>query len=283
MKDSTISSASAKLMTTSARPINYCRIVIPKQDLKKQKTEKKKIVDEEYLRALKNHNDPRKLNKNTPFEVNNSIDKLVHDKIKSMSLDHDQRLSFEKWVKYKTIQQKLKKKYYKQKLNINEYEKQNSDENFENLNQSSFNNWVKNKIKEKKLRKKDKIFEMNQKILEKEKHIQEGTSYRQWLKISLQKEKEFKKYKKIMQEKEDLEKHVLEEQRSYERRAKRYIEKKEIRERLSKLNVKKPPQTSADRRSTSPLLLAYSPNKYNKIQDYSIYLSRQQVRWPEDY
>ena len=86
---------SVKIMTQSSKLNCFCHIVNNIQDLKKQNIDKKKIADEEYLRALKIHVDPRKQDPNISFELLNSIDKLVSKKIRPMSVEPNQRLSFE--------------------------------------------------------------------------------------------------------------------------------------------------------------------------------------------
>ena len=106
---------------------------------------------------------------------------------------------------------------------------------------------------------------------EKAKIFEEGMSYKEWLKISLEREKREKKKNLENDIKEEYKKKALEEQKFYEREAKNYIERKKLKERLSKLNSRRPLQSSEERTySYSPLLLAYSPNKYNKYTDQSV-------------
>ena len=94
----------------------YCNIVTFKQDLNKQNKISKKIADEEYLRVLKGHQDPRKIDLNVSLEILNSVDKLVHQKIRPMSVEPNQRLSFENWKKFKNTERKLRRYYLKKKI-----------------------------------------------------------------------------------------------------------------------------------------------------------------------
>lgn len=141
-----------------------------------------------------------------------------------MSVEPDQRYSFENWMKYKTHQVKQERK---QQL-LDEYS----------------------------LRMK---------------HRQNGMSYKEWLKISLAKERSEKKRRRVKEERDKINYIEKEEQKSCEKETRKSLERKQRLERLSKLSIKRPSQNSDERPiSHSPLLLAYSPNKYNKCQN-SIY------------
>ncbi|OMJ86911.1 hypothetical protein SteCoe_11462 [Stentor coeruleus] len=214
------STVSVKLMASASKPINYCFI-----DLKKQRFIGKKIADEEYFRALKHHKDPRKDDQNASFNTKESLDHKSPESRRPMSVEPDQRYSFENWMKYKTHQAKQE---HKQQL-LDEYS----------------------------LRMK---------------HRQNGMSYKEWLKISLAKERSEKKHRRVKEERDKIDCIEKEKQKCYEKETRKSLERKQRLERLSKLSIKRSTQQNSDERpiSHSPLLLAYSPNKYNKCQN-SIY------------
>jgi hypothetical protein len=118
-------------------------------------------------------------------------------------------------------------------------------------------------------------------LAEKIKHQQNGMSYKDWLKISLAREKHDKKKLKVCEEHEKLKHQEEEEQKSYEKQARKYMERQSRMERLSKLSAKRRFDQSEERQMVqSPLLLAYSPNKFNKIQDQSF---SKNSKYSEDY
>lgn len=246
---------------------NICKIVFSTQDLKKQDNFTLKIADEEYLRALKIHQDPRKADLNVSFEVINSVDKLVYKHSRPASTEPNQRLSFENWKKNKSIQNNLRKFYLKKKLEEGSFciEKNHEKRDMNEV----FQVWLDKKIKEKRREKREKSREKREKRLRNGKIT--GLSYKQWLHLSLAKEKEQRHRKRAAEEMQGYHQQELEMQKSYEKQAQKYLEKKEQHKRLSRLKVKRPMQSSFERYSThSPLLLAYSPNKNCKVHDQSL-------------
>lgn len=262
-------------VATVKKPEFFCCIVRDIQDLEKQKEVGTKIADEEYLRALKFHQDPRKLDINVSFEVLRSVDKLVNEKLRPMSVEPNHRSSFENWVKYKTFQEKLKKHYLGQQTLKEKIMKQ--AEFYEKDPENApilFENWLRKKISEKKRAKKEMSKLHNVEVMNKLKQQQEGVSYKQWLKQSLAREKGEKRRRRENESNEEEKKREQAIQKTYEKQARRFLERKKRVERLSRLNFRK--NIEQRQSSHSPLLLAYSPNKYPRYTDYSKLSTRHQ-------
>ena len=83
--------------------LNFCNIVYSMQDINKQDKVCNKIADEQYLQALKIHQDPRNVDMGVSVEIMNIVDKLVHQKIGPMSVEPEQRFLFENWKKHKAL------------------------------------------------------------------------------------------------------------------------------------------------------------------------------------
>jgi hypothetical protein len=264
LQESSLKRQSKKVSIKKAGLDNCCLIVKNIQDLDKQKicqkTNSKKIADEDYLKALKVHLDPRKVDSNVSFEVLHSVDRIVYDKLRPMSVEPNQRNSFENWVKYKTLQEKLRK-IYLDKENSKEKSRKNLEENSEH-SPIFFENWLKKKKSEEKRMKKEAFRVQNEEILNKLKLQQDGVSYKQWLKVSLAREKSEKRKRRAEETFQEEKKKEIEVQKNYEKHVKKLNEKKKRSERLSRLNFRK--QEEQREASHSPLLLAYSPNKYSK-------------------
>ena len=257
------------------KPEFFCCIVSAIQDLEKQKEVGTKIADEEYLRALKFHQDPRKLDLNVSFEVLRSVDKLVSEKLRPMSVEPNNRSSFENWVKFKSVQEKLKKHYLYQQILKEKVMKQ--AEFYERDPENApilFENWLRKKISDKKRVKMEVNKLHNEGILNKLRQQQEGVSYKQWLKKSLAREKNEKRKRKENELNEEEKKREQTIQKTYEKQARRFLERKKRVERLSRLNFRK--NIEQRQSSHSPLLLAYSPNKYPRYSDYSKLSTRHQ-------
>ena len=209
-------------------------------------------------------------------EIMNSVDRLVHQKIRPMSVEPERRLSFENWKKHKTLEHFFRQQYLKKKLakknDVSGYlEKGGHEKTTADENANAFQDWIKKKIIEKKRERKEKRKIKDEKKARQMKMQGGGLSYKQWLKISLAKEKDMRKKQRIEEELLEYKRSEVEEQKKYEKQAMRYIEKKKINERLSRLSIRKPAQSSEDRYHThSPLLLAYSPNKHNKMHEQSL-------------
>lgn len=258
-------------VATCKKPDFFCNIVKLIQDIEKQKDIGNKIADEEYLRALKYHQDPRKLDMNISFEVLQSVDKIVNEKLRPMSVEPNQRNSFENWVKYKTVQEKLKKHYIYQETLKEKIMKQAEvlDKDPE-TSPILFENWLKKKSTESKKAKKEFNKLHNEEIMNRLKQQQDGVSYKQWLKQSLAREKEEKRKRKENEMNEEEKKRDQAIQKEYEKQTRRFLERKKRVERLSRLNFRK--HIEQRQSSHSPLLLAYSPNKYSYYLNNKNYL-----------
>ena len=208
---------------------------------------------------MKVHTDPRKPDPNISFEAIRSIDKLVTEKLRPMSVEPNQRNSFENWFKYKTAQEKLKKFYYQQELSKDKSSKVNQSQDSDHP-ALVFEDWLKNKKNEEKRMKKLANQAQVEEIKVRLKQQQDGVSYKQWLKQSLLREKSEKRKKREIEVIKEEKMKEIEVQKEIEKEAKKLVERKKRNERLSRLNFRK--QDEHRETTQSPLLLAYSPNKY---------------------